>query len=106
MSSRDPQVPGLTTSRSVELESIIDARWREVDGFAVRRLLPSRKRQTVGPFIFLDHMGPHTLGSGEGVDVPPHPHINLATVTYLLEGELIHRDSLGFSQTISPGDIN
>src|ERR1043166_3296832 len=58
------------------------------------------------PFIFLDHMGPVTLAPGRGVDVPPHPHIGLATVTYLLEGELIHRDSLGSHQTIQPGEIN
>jgi redox-sensitive bicupin YhaK (pirin superfamily) len=72
----------------------------------IRRLLPSRERQRVGPFIFLDHFGPEDLPRGTGGDVPPHPHIGLATVTYLFEGELLHRDSLGSSETIRPGEIN
>jgi redox-sensitive bicupin YhaK (pirin superfamily) len=86
--------------------AIIDARPRDVGGVKVRRLLPSRSRRLVGPFIFLDHMGPVTFAPGKGVDVPPHPHIGLATVTYLLDGELIHRDSLGSHQPIQPGEIN
>ena len=72
----------------------------------VRRLLPSRVRRLVGPFIFLDHIGPVTLAPGKGVDIAPHPHIGLATVTYMLDGELIHRDSLGSRQPIQPGEIN
>jgi redox-sensitive bicupin YhaK (pirin superfamily) len=100
------QTSGSASSVSAEIELRIESRRREVDGFSVRRLLPSRRRQTVGPFTFFNHMGPHSLGPGKGVDVPPHPHINLATVTYLFEGELVHRDSLGACQTISPGDIN
>jgi redox-sensitive bicupin YhaK (pirin superfamily) len=76
------------------------------DGFFVRRLLPAGKRHAVGPFLFFDHFGPTTLPPGAGMDVRPHPHINLATVTYLYEGEIDHRDSLGSLQTIRPGDIN
>ena len=75
-------------------------------GFSVRRVLPNRKRRTVGPWIFFDHMGPARFAAGEGVNVRPHPHINLATVTYLFEGEILHRDSLGSLQAITPGDIN
>lgn len=64
------------------------------DNFEVRRALPSRQRRMVGPFVFLDQMGPHTFSAGQGLDVPPHPHIGLATVTYLYEGEILHRDSI------------
>ena len=106
MSSRGQHDPRPAASVSAVIDLKLAPRQREVDGFAVRRLLPSGRRQRVGPFIFLDHMGPRSLGPGEGVDVLPHPHINLATVTYLLEGELVHRDSSGCSQTIFPGDIN
>lgn len=76
------------------------------DGFTVRRALPSAKRRMVGPFIFFDQMGEATFGPGEGLDVRPHPHIGLATVTYLLAGEILHRDSLGFVQPIRPGEVN
>jgi len=76
------------------------------DGFVVRRLLPFRLRRHVGPFVFFDHMGPVDFAPGRGVDVRPHPHIGLATVTYLFEGALTHRDSLGFEQVIRPGDVN
>jgi redox-sensitive bicupin YhaK (pirin superfamily) len=76
------------------------------DGFQVRRALPSAHRRMVGPFIFFDQMGPAAFGSGEGLDVRPHPHIGLATVTYLLEGEMLHRDSLGSVQPIRPGEVN
>jgi len=76
------------------------------DGFQVRRALPSAHRRMVGPFIFFDQMGPVTLSAGEGLDVRPHPHIGLATVTYLLEGEILHRDSLGSVQSIRPGAVN
>lgn len=79
---------------------------RDVAGLSVRRLLPARKRRMIGPFIFFDHMGPARFDPGTGVDVPPHPHIGLATVTYLFEGSLIHRDSLGAVQAIEPGDVN
>jgi len=76
------------------------------DGFTVRRALPSAHRRMVGPFIFFDQMGPAAFGPGEGLDVRPHPHIGLATVTYLLDGEMLHRDSLGSVQTIRPGEVN
>lgn len=76
------------------------------DGFEVRRALPSRQRRMVGPFVFLDQMGPHRFASGQGLDVRPHPHIGLATVTYLFAGEILHRDSLGSVQAIRPGDVN
>lgn len=76
------------------------------DNFTVRRVLPSRQRRMVGPFIFLDEMGPHVFAAGKGLDVRPHPHIGLATVTYLFSGEILHRDSLGSVQAIRPGDVN
>ncbi|SFR83799.1 pirin family protein [Sphingomonas jatrophae] len=76
------------------------------DGFKVRRALPSAHRRMVGPFIFFDQMGPAAFSSGEGLDVRPHPHIGLATVTYLLEGEILHRDSVGSVQAIRPGEVN
>ena len=76
------------------------------DGFKVRRALPSIKRRMVGPFVFLDEMGPVQLAPGAGLDVRPHPHIGLATVTYLFDGEILHQDSLGVRQPIRPGDVN
>lgn len=76
------------------------------DGFMVRRVLPSAVRRAVGPFVFLDEMGPAHFGTGQGLDVRPHPHIGLATVTYLFEGEILHRDSLGSVTPIRPGDVN
>lgn len=76
------------------------------ENFEVRRALPSRKRRMVGPFVFLDQMGPHVFTAGHGLDVRPHPHIGLATVTYLYEGEILHRDSVGSVQAIRPGDVN
>jgi len=76
------------------------------DGFHVRRALPSAECRTVGPFVFFDHMGPAVLAPGQALDVRPHPHIGLATVTYLFEGEILHRDSLGTVQPIRPGEVN
>lgn len=76
------------------------------DGFTVRRVLPFRLRRQVGPFVFFDHMGPAELPPGRGLDVRPHPHIGLATVTYLYDGAIMHRDSLGSEQVIRPGDVN
>ena len=76
------------------------------EGLVVRRILPSVEARSVGPFVFLDHIGPVTFAPGKGMDVRPHPHIGLATVTYLFEGEILHRDSLGFVQAIQPGDVN
>ena len=91
---------------SEAIEAVIPARRRVVAGHEIRRLLPSRQRRMVGPFIFFDHIGPEKLDPGQGIDIPPHPHIHLATVTYLFEGTLIHRDSVGSVETIRPGDIN
>ena len=76
------------------------------DGFEVRRALPHKERRMVGPFVFLDQMGPHVFQPGQGIDVRPHPHIGLSTVTYLLSGEISHRDSLGTFQDIKPGEVN
>ncbi len=85
---------------------LIKARTRDMGGFNVRRVLPDTDQPMVGPFVFFDHMGPVDFEPGQGVDVRPHPHINLATVTYLFAGELKHCDSLGTSQIIRPGDVN
>lgn len=79
---------------------------KDLGGFEVRRLLPGHPQRMVGPFIFFDHMGPAAFAPGQGIDVRPHPHIGLATVTYLFEGALVHRDSLGTVQRIEPGDVN
>jgi redox-sensitive bicupin YhaK (pirin superfamily) len=87
------------------IANVIDARPRDLGGVAVRRVLPAAARRMVGPFTFLDEMN-GSFAVGGGLDVPPHPHIGLATVTYLFEGEIVHRDSLGSHQPIRPGDIN
>lgn len=88
------------------IDLIISPRTKDIGSFEVRRALPYAKRRTVGPFIFFDHMGPATFAPGAGIDVRPHPHIGLATVTFLFDGEIDHRDSLGFHQPIQPGDVN
>ena len=88
------------------IDLIITPREKDLGGFSVRRILPSAQRQMVGPFIFLDHMGPADFAAGQGMDVRPHPHIGLATVTYLFEGEMFHRDSLGSAQEVLPGAVN
>lgn len=88
------------------IEQVLQPREKDLGGFSVRRLLPTARRRMVGPWIFFDHMGPADFPAGKGINVRPHPHINLATVTYLFEGEILHRDSLGSEQAIRPGDIN
>lgn len=89
------------------LETIVIPRSSDLgDGFTVRRALPSAQRRMVGPFVFFDEMGPVRFEPGHGLDVRPHPHIGLATVTYLMEGEILHRDSLGSVQPIRPGELN
>jgi redox-sensitive bicupin YhaK (pirin superfamily) len=85
---------------------LIPGRPRDLGGFSVRRVLPIGHRKTVGPFIFFDHLGPASLAAGSGMDVRPHPHIGLATVTYLFEGRIRHRDSLGSVQDIEPLAVN
>jgi redox-sensitive bicupin YhaK (pirin superfamily) len=84
----------------------VGPRLRDLAGFAVNRVWPTARRRLVGPFVFFDHMLPVELPAGVGLDVPPHPHIGLATVTYLFAGEIEHRDSLGSRQIIRPGDLN
>jgi hypothetical protein len=88
------------------IETLIIPRARDIGEFEVRRALPSAKRQMVGPFIFFDQMGPVEFLTGHGIDVRPHPHIGLATVTYLYDGSIMHRDSLGTRMEIHPGDVN
>ena len=89
------------------VETIITGRRRDLgDGFFVARVLPAPLHRSVGPFVFFDHMGPMDLAPGQGMDVRPHPHIGLATVTYLFDGAIMHRDSLGSQQLIEPGAIN
>ncbi|MCO6442167.1 MAG: pirin family protein [Nitrococcus mobilis] len=106
MSWRPAQEPEVLPAGCLALEAEIIPRPRDLGGFAVRRVLPAAQRQMIGPFIFFDHMGPAAFEAGQGIDVRPHPHIGLATVTYLFEGELLHRDSLGSMQTIRPGEVN
>lgn len=88
------------------IQLTIPPREKDLGGFTVRRLLPYAERRMVGPFIFLDHMGPAHFAAHQGIDVRPHPHIGLATVTYLFEGEIFHRDTLGSEQSITPGAVN
>src|SRR5262245_18079142 len=86
--------------------AILNPYVKVIGGFDVRRVLPGFPRKMVGPFIFFDNMGPARFPPGKGVDVRPHPHIGLATVTYLFDGAIVHRDSLGRVQRIEPGDVN
>ncbi len=88
------------------IELLIEPAAKDLGEFTVRRALPDKNRQRVGPFIFFDHMGPAEFSPGQGVNVRAHPHIGLATITYLFEGEILHRDSLGYVQPIRPGEIN
>lgn len=99
----DPDCPA---TEADHIDTIIIPRARDLGGFEVRRALPAVARQMVGPFIFFDQMGPGEFLTGQGIDVRPHPHIGLATVTYLYKGEFQHRDSLGTNQMIHPGDVN
>src|ERR1700691_4997166 len=95
-----------TRERSMAILQLVDARQRDLGGFVVRRVLPAEGRQMVGPFIFFDHLGPTRFAPGYGIDVRPHPHIALATGTYLFSGSLQHRDRLGSVREIRPGDVN
>ncbi|MGB3464347.1 MAG: pirin family protein, partial [Cyclobacteriaceae bacterium] len=85
---------------------IIEERSRDIGDFLVGRLIPFCKKRMVGPFIFIDHMGPSEIGNGKYLDVDQHPHIGLSTLTYMLSGELLHQDSIGTSQLITPGSVN
>ena len=102
--SEDPE-PGDVRACDA-LEQVIVPRAHDLGGFSVRRALPAAGRQMVGPFIFFDQMGPAEFLIGNGIDVRPHPHIGLATVTYLFNGEIMHRDSLGTTMSIRPGELN
>jgi hypothetical protein len=104
--AEDPAFDATATPPPPSVETVIVPRSRDIGGFMVRRALPVAGRRTVGPFVFLDEMGPAGFGIGEGLDVRPHPHIGLATVTYLFDGAIVHRDSLGSLQTIEPGAVN
>ena len=107
MSWREGYDPVAGDARSCDaLELVIVPRVRDLGGFSVRRALPHGRRQMVGPFIFFDQMGPAQFIAGQGVDVRPHPHIGLATVTYLFEGSMFHRDSEGNAVEIAPGAMN
>lgn len=88
------------------IDLVIKPRETDLGEFTVRRALPAARRRMVGPFIFFDHMGPATFPPGSGIAVRPHPHIGIATITYLFEGEIMHRDSLGFAQPIQAGAVN
>lgn len=101
--AQDPDCPGTLPPG---LDLVIVPRAHDLGGFEVRRALPARERQMVGPFVFFDQMGPGEFLTGKGLDVRPHPHIGLSTVTYLFEGEILHRDSLGTSLPIRPGELN
>ena len=88
------------------IKTVIRPKAKDIGGFEVRRSLPSIEARTVGPFIFFDQMGPAVFAPGTGIDVRPHPHIGLSTLTWLVEGEIMHRDSLGYTQPIRPGEVN
>jgi redox-sensitive bicupin YhaK (pirin superfamily) len=100
----DPTPGDAFACDAIELMVIPNA--KDIGGFEVRRALPTAKRRLVGPFIFFDRMGPAILRAGQGMDVRPHPHIGLSTVTYLFDGRIRHRDSLGTEMVIAPGDVN
>jgi len=105
MSRQEAYEPACTACEgTVELR--IEGRSKDLGGFSVRRVLPSPLRKTVGPFIFFDEMGPADFPPGEGINVRPHPHIGLSTVTFLFAGEILHRDNLGYVQEIRPGAVN
>src|ERR1700681_1169802 len=100
----DPALGDAHAADAIDL--VLVPRSVDVGHFAVRRALPHARRRMVGPFIFFDHFGPAEFHSGQGIDVRPHPHIGLATVTYLFDGEIMHRDSLGTAAAIRPGEVN
>jgi redox-sensitive bicupin YhaK (pirin superfamily) len=102
----NPEASSSPEAAANTVQVTIEPRRRDLGGFSVRRVLPAIERRMVGPFIFFDALGPVVFGAGEGIDVRPHPHIGLATVTYLFEGDIVHRDSLGSVQEIVAGDVN
>jgi len=102
--AKDPALGDVRAADAIDL--VVVPRSVDVGHFAVRRALPHVNRRMVGPFIFFDHFGPAEFRAGQGIDVRPHPHIGLATVTFLFDGEIIHRDSLGTDAAIRPGEVN
>lgn len=106
MSWRDAEDPTVARGPCSEVETVVVPRARDIGGFEVRRVLPSAGRRMVGPFVFFDEMGPADFAAGSGLDVRPHPHIGLSTITYLFSGEIMHRDSLGTALPIRPGAVN
>jgi len=106
MSHHDCPQAAAEAAELTHVEQIIVPRSSDIGGFEVRRALPARERRMVGPFVFFDQMGPNEFEVGRGLDVRPHPHIGLATLTYLFTGAMSHRDSLGTIQTIEPGAVN
>src|SRR5471032_2789808 len=102
--AKDPAFGDARASDAIA--QVVVPRSVDLGGFQVHRALPSARSRMVGPFIFFDHFGPAEFRAGKGLDVRPHPHIGLATVTYLFDGEILHRDSLGSVQAIRPGEIN
>jgi redox-sensitive bicupin YhaK (pirin superfamily) len=107
MSWQQAADPACTAPRACDpVDTVVVPRARDLGGFEVRRALPAAQRQMVGPFIFFDQMGPAEFLAGTGMDVRPHPHIGLSTLTWLIEGEILHRDSLGSLQPIRPGEVN
>lgn len=95
-----------TKNPNKDIDLVLKPKLQDLGSFSVRRALPSSLQRKVGPWVFFDHAGPAHFKQGQGVDVRPHPHINLATVTYMFEGQFLHRDSIGSVQIIKPGDIN
>ncbi len=93
-------------AQSEVIQLLIKPRSKDLGGFSVKRVLPASKKRSIGPFVFFDEMGPANFPPGDGINVRPHPHIGLSTVTFLFEGEILHRDSLGFVQPIQPGAVN
>jgi len=96
----------ICTKLSKTIRVLVRGRSKDLGGFSVRRVLPASLARSVGPFVFFDEMGPAEFSEGQGINVRPHPHIGLATVTFLFEGEILHRDSLGYTQPIRPGAVN
>jgi len=104
--SHQPAAQPACLAREGQVKLVIEPRERDLGGFSVRRVLPASERRAVGPFLFFDEMGPARFPAGRGIDVRPHPHIGLSTITFLFDGEIVHRDSLGFVQPIRPGAVN
>ena len=106
MMSDDGSCQGCSETSGSTIKLVLEPKDKDLGGFSVRRLLPAAEQRSVGPFIFFDHLGPAVFPPGRGIDVRPHPHIGLATITYVFEGEILHRDSLGKVQPIRPNEIN